>query len=258
MIALLSVHPSQAGRLAGPERLTTSPAVPIESYLDGFGNRCSRMVAPAGLFRLTTGAVVNDDGRLDPLAPDAREWPVEWLPADTLQFLLGSRYCETDLLSEEAWHRFQHVRPGWSRVQAICDYVHTHLRFDYMQARATRTAAEANAERVGVCRDYTHLAITLCRCLNIPARYCTGYITDIGLPPPYAPQDYAAWMEVWLDGQWWTFDPRNNERRIGRILVARGRDAADVPLTHTFGSHVLTGFEVIADEIVEEYRAKIA
>ena len=248
IIALLNVHPSQAGRLVGPERLTTSPNVPVETYVDSFGNRCSRMVAPAGRFEITVSGLIRDDGQPDPVAPEARQTPVEQLPAETLQSLLPSRYCESDLLSDEAWRRFGRTRPGWARVQAVCDYVHTHLRFDYMQARATRTAAEANAERVGVCRDYTHLAIAFCRALNLPARYCTGYITDIGLPPPYAAMDFAAWMEVWLDGRWWSFDPRNNAPRIGRILVARGRDAADVPLIHSFGHHRLTGFEVIAEE----------
>lgn len=248
IIALLSVHPSHAARLAGPERLFTEPAVPIETYVDGFGNRCSRMMAPAGVFRITTASEVLDDGRPDPVVPAARQWPVERLPSDTIQFLLPSRYCESDLLSDEAWRRFGRIKPGWARVQAICDYVHTHLRFDYGLACATRTAGGASTERVGVCRDFTHLAIAFCRALNIPARYCTGYITDIGLPPPYAPMDYCAWMEVWLDGKWWAFDPRNNAPRIGRVLVALGRDAADVPLIHTFGPHKLKGFEVIAEE----------
>ena len=247
VIALLKVHPSQAGRLVAPERMETAPGVPVETYLDGFGNFCSRMTAPAGRFTLSISGVIRDDGRRDPVAPMALQWPVEHLPAETLQFLLPSRYCESDLLSDEAWRRFGRTRPGWSRVQAVCDYVHTHLRFDYMQARATRTAAEANAERVGVCRDYTHLAVAFCRALNVPTRYCTGYITDIGEPPPYATMDFAAWMEVYLDGRWWTFDPRNNAPRIGRILIARGRDAADVPLLHSFGTYTLTAFEVVAE-----------
>lgn len=251
IIALLKVHPSQAGRLVAPERLETLPSVPVETYVDGFGNLCTRMTAPAGRFTITTSGMIRDDGKPDPVMPTARQWPVEHLPAETIQFLLPSRYCESDLLSEEAWRRFEHTQPGWSRVQAVCDYVHTHLRFDYMKARATRTAAEANAERVGVCRDFTHLAVTFCRALNIPTRYCTGYITDIGEPQPWGAMDFAAWMEVWLDGRWWTFDPRNNAPRIGRTLVARGRDAADVPLIHSFGSYTLKGFEVIADEAAD-------
>ncbi len=249
MIAMLNVHYSRAGDLEWPDHLITDPAVPLESYRDGFGNWCTRLVAPAGLFSLSTDAVIRDSGLPDPSAPDAMQHTVETLPADTLVYLLGSRYCDTDLLSQEAWRLFANTRPGWSRVQTICDFAHERLRFGYEFARATRTASEALAEGVGVCRDFTHLAIALCRCMNIPARYCTGYLSDIGEPPPYPPGDFAAWMEVFLNGGWWVFDPRNNTPRRGRILIARGRDAADVPLTQTFGPNTLTDFAVTADEV---------
>ena len=179
----------------------------------------------------------------------AAQHPVQALPTDTLLFLLGSRYCETDRLADEAWRLFGTTPPGWARVQAICDFVHDHITFGYEHSRATRTAAEAYAEQRGVCRDYAHLALAFCRCLNIPARYCTGYVSDIGLPPPYAPMDFAAWIEVFLGGRWHTFDPRNNDPRIGRILIARGRDAADVPLTLTFGPNTLVSFKVVTEEV---------
>ncbi len=213
-----------------------------------FGNWCNRLVAPAGAFRLGTDAILRDDGATDPADPQAVQHAVEELPAETLIYLLGSRYCETDLLSNDAWGLFGATAPGWPRVQAICDFVHNHIAFGYQNARATRTAGEAYRERVGVCRDFTHLAIAFCRAMNIPARYCTGYVSDIGLPPPYEAMDFAAWMEVWLGGRWWVFDPRNNAPRIGRVLIAQGRDAADVPLTHTFGPNMLTGFRVWIDE----------
>jgi transglutaminase-like putative cysteine protease len=174
---------------------------------------------------------------------------VETLPTEALTFLLPSRYCESDVLSDFAWSTFNPGPTGWARVQAVCDFVHNHVTFGYEHSRPTRTAAETLKEGVGVCRDYTHLAIALCRCLNIPARYCTGYVSDVNQPPPYAPMDFAAWMEVYLGGKWWVFDPRNNDIRFGRVLIARGRDAADVPLTHSFGRHELKGFEVWIDQI---------
>lgn len=249
MIVMLNVHYSRVGALERPDHLLTTPPVPIHSYRDSFGNWCSRLVAPAGRFTLRTDGVINDDGASDPAAPGAMQHPVEELPAETLLFLLGSRYCETDVLSDEAWRLFGTTPPGWARVQAVCDFVHNHVTFGYQHSRATRTAAEAYREKHGVCRDYTHLAIAFCRCLNIPARYCTGYISDIGQPPPYAPMDFAAWMEVFLGGRWYTFDPRNNDARFGRVLIAHGRDAADVPLTHTFGPNTLSGFRVWIDEM---------
>jgi transglutaminase-like putative cysteine protease len=209
----------------------------------------SRIVAPAGLTRISTTAVVRDHGMPDAVAPGARQHAVQELPEEALVFLLASRYCETELLTETAWRMFAHTPLGWPRVQAICDFVHHHIRFDYMQARATRTAWEAYNEAVGVCRDYAHLAIALCRCMNIPARYCTGYLGDIGVPVVPYPMDFAGWMEVYLGGSWHTFDPRNNQRRIGRVLIARGQDAADVAISMTFGPNVLSSFKVWTDEV---------
>ena len=249
MIVLLNVHYSRVGYLERPDRLVTDPPVPIESYRDLFGNWCCRLVGPRGRFLLRTDGVILDDGETDPVDLTAIQHPVEDLPAATLGYLLASRYCETDLLSGEAWRLFEHGPSGWGRVQAICDFVHDHVRFGYEHSRPTRTAAETYAEGRGVCRDFTHLAVAFCRCMNIPARYCTGYISDIGLPPPYEPMDFAAWMEVYLGGRWWAFDPRNNAPRRGRVLIARGRDAADVPLTHTFGPNTLSGFRVWIDEL---------
>jgi len=248
MIVMLNVHFSRFSDLESPDYLMASPSVPIEGYRDSFGNWCSRLVAPAGHFTLGNNAVIRDSGVPDPMAFDAVQHQVQHLPADTLQFLLGSRYCETDRLSDEAWRLFGQTPLGWPRVQAICDFVHNHIVFGYEHSRPTRTAFEAYVERRGVCRDYAHLAVAFCRCLNIPTRYCTGYITDIGLPPPYAPMDFSAWMEVYLGGRWHAFDPRNNAPRTGRILIAHGRDAADVPLTHSFGPNILSGFRVWADE----------
>ena len=248
MIVMLNVHYSRAADLERPDLLVTTPSVPVESYRDSFGNWCCRLVAPAGRFVLGTDSVLREDGRADAPDRDAVQHQVQHLPSETLLFLLGSRYCETDRLSDEAWRRFGPTPLGWPRVQAICDFVHNHVKFGYEHSRATRTAAETFAEARGVCRDFAHLAIAFCRCLNIPARYCTGYISDIGLPPPYEPMDFAAWMEVYLGGRWHVFDPRNNAPRVGRILIAHGRDAADVPLTHTFGPGTLTGFRVWVDE----------
>ncbi len=252
MILLLNVHYSRASDLEKPDLLLASPAVPIESYRDGFGNWCSRLVAPAGEFTVWTEGVLRDAGTPDPADPTAEQHPVERLPVEVLTFLLPSRYCETDLVSDFAWRRFAGSPTGWERVQAVCDFVHQHVRFGYEHSRATRTAAETLNEGVGVCRDYAHLAITICRCLNIPARYCTGYVSDIGQPPPYPVMDFAAWMEVYLGGRWWVFDPRNNDVRFGRVLIAQGRDAADVPLTHSFGQHTLSSFQVWIDEVSDE------
>ena len=252
VIAVLNVHYSRFGDLERADYLVTQPSVPLESYRDGFGNWCTRMVAPAGEFTLTTDGIFRDTGQVDPYRPDAGQHAVQDLPFDTLVYLLGSRYCDTDLLSDQAWRLFSATAPGWSRVQAICDFVHDHITFDYMKADATRTASQTLAGGHGVCRDFTHLGIALCRCMNIPARYCTGYLSEIGEPLPHAPDDFAAWMEVFLDGQWWTFDPRNNKRRTGRILVARGRDAADVPLTQIFGPGILSDFEVWTHDVNED------
>ena len=250
MILALSIHYSRASDIIIPDYLTTNPAVPIGGYRDGFGNWCTRVVAPRGLFRIKADALIRDTGEPDRVFRDLKQHSVEELPEETLVFLLASRYCETELLSQTAWDLFEQSRPGWDRVQAICDYVHNRIRFDYQQARATRTAWEAWDEGVGVCRDYAHLAIAFCRCMNIPARYCTGYLGDMGTPLPYPPGDFAAWFEVYLGGGWHTFDPRNNVPRIGRVLLARGRDACDVAIATTFGPNILESFKVWTDEAV--------
>ncbi len=249
MILTLSVHYARVSDLVRPDHMIADPPVPITAYRDGFGNWCSRIVAPPGLVRLSADTVIRDTGERDVYLPQAQQTPVERLPDDALLFLLGSRYCETDRLSETAWQLFGGTPLGWPRLQAICDYVHNHIQFGYEFARNTRTANEAFHEGVGVCRDYAHLAVTFCRCLNIPARYCTGYLGDMGETPPFGPMDFAAWFEAYLDGQWYTFDPRNNVPRIGRVLLARGRDAADVSISNTFGPNVLKSFQVHADEI---------
>ncbi|MSP01871.1 MAG: transglutaminase family protein [Acetobacteraceae bacterium] len=252
MVLTLNVHHSRVNDLATPDLVTTEPKVTIRGYMDGFGNWCSRLVAPAGRIRIATSAVVNDSGKADPMAPEAQQLAVQDLPDDAMVYLLGSRYCETDRLSETAWGLFGQGPTGWARVQAICDFVHDRIKFDYMAARATRTAWEAFHERTGVCRDFAHLAVALCRCMNIPARYCTGYLSDIGIPPPYGEMDFAGWFEAYLGGVWYTFDARNNEPRIGRILIARGRDAVDVPISNAFGVNTLVGFKVWTDEIGAE------
>jgi transglutaminase-like putative cysteine protease len=251
MILALSIHYSRASDIIVPDHVTTDPPVPIGGYRDGFGNWCTRVVAPSGRFRIKTDALIRDTGLPDGFFPNAQECAVKDLPEETLVFLLGSRYCETDLLSQTAWNIFGQSPPGWARVQAICDYVHNRITFDYQQAKVTRTAWEAFNGGIGVCRDYTHLAVAFCRCMNIPARYCTGYLGDMGTPPPYAVGDFAAWMEVYLGGGWYTFDPRNNVPRIGRVLLARGRDASDVAIATTFGPNTLESFQVWTDEVAE-------
>ena len=248
IILVVNVHDSRAKDLVVPDEPVTDPALPSAAYHDGFGNLCHRVMAPAGRFRISTSSVINDSGLPDRLTRDADQHTVEDLPEDTLVFLLGSRYCETDLLLERAWQLFGGLPPGFARVQAICDYVHNHIQFDYQAARATRSAMQAYHERVGVCRDYAHLAIAFCRCMNIPARYCTGYLSDIGTPLPWAVGDFAAWVEAFIGGRWHLFDPRNNVPRIGRVLMARGRDAADVAIATTFGPNRLERFTVWTDE----------
>ncbi|QYK42638.1 MAG: transglutaminase family protein [Paracoccaceae bacterium] len=248
LICLLTLHDERRDDLDRQGPVITDPPVPVSRYRDLFGNTCLRMLAPQGDFSIRQDCTVRDSGLPDAHLPDARETPIADLPDETLIYLLGSRYCETDRLSQTAWNLFGNLPPGWARVQAICDYVKGHIRFDYMAARATRTAGDAQAERVGVCRDFAHLGIALCRCMNIPARYVNGYLGDIGVPV-VDPMDFSAWMEVWLDGRWVTFDPRNNTRRIGRVKVSHGRDAADVPLVHSFGPHTLQRFTVWAYDL---------
>lgn len=249
MIFLLNVHYSRASALERPDLLQTDPPVPLQAYRDGFGNWCTRLVAPSGRMTVSTDGTMFDDGLSDPVGLDAPQIPVEHLPGEELGFLLPSRYCESDVLAEFAWDRFGQTPQGWTRAQAVCDFVHAHIRFGYEHSRPTRTAVEALNEGVGVCRDYTHLAVALCRALNIPTRYCTGYVSDIGQSVPIRPMDFAAWMEVYLGGQWWVFDPRNNDTRFGRVLIARGCDAADVPMVHSFGRHDLTSFEVWINQL---------
>ena len=251
MMLMLNIHHTRAGDIVVPDRLTTYPTVPQATYRDAFGNWCTRIVAPPGRIQLTASAVVNDSGLPEPVSISDRQHAVEDLPDECLVFLLGSRYCETDRLSELAWSLFAQSPAGAQRVQAICDYVHRHITFGYENARSTRTALEVFTEKKGVCRDFAHLAVAFCRCMNIPARYCTGYLGDVGTLPPYGPMDFAAWFEAYVDGHWHTFDPRNNVPRIGRILMARGRDATDVALSTAFGPNTLAGFKVWTDEIIE-------
>jgi transglutaminase-like putative cysteine protease len=249
MILLLTIHHIHASDLVVADLLKTEPELANQTYRDIYGNWCTRLLLPAGRTRISTDAIVACQPTPDEVAPSALEVPVHQLPAETIQYLLGSRYCETDRLSEMAWDLFGNSRPGWNRVKTICDYVHNAIRFDYSAAYPTKSAVNVVEERAGVCRDFTHLAIAFCRCLNIPARYCSGYLPDIEVPPADEPMDFSAWMEVYLTDRWFIFDPRNNARRIGRILVSRGRDAADIPLTHAFGFNRLETFRVWADQV---------
>jgi transglutaminase-like putative cysteine protease len=250
MVLMLHLHPSIAARSRGSERFQVLPAVAVSEYHDLYGNRCARVFVPAGRVAFRHDAIVEDDGQPDRQVRHAYQHPVQELPPDALLFLLASRYCEVDSeLKERAWEIFGRMPAGWSLVQAICDYVNAHICFDYQLARANRTALEVFRERVGVCRDFMHLAITFCRCLNIPARYCTGYLGDIGVPAVDLPMDFSGWFEAFLDGQWYTFDARHNTPRIGRILMARGRDAADVAIATSFGANRLASFKVWTDEI---------
>jgi transglutaminase-like putative cysteine protease len=249
MILMLNVHPTRADDLVLPDILTTNPYVPLLQYPDSFGNLCTRLVAPAGRIKIASTGVLRDSGEPDDIAPRACQHPVPDLPENTLRFLLGSRYCETDRLSQTAWNLFGQTPLGWPRVQAICDFVHGHIRFGYEYARPTKTAWETFHEGTGVCRDFAQLAVAFCRCMNIPARYCTGYLGDIGVPPADAPMDFAGWFEAYLGGRWYAFDPRNYVPRIGRVLIGRGRDAADVAISSSFGPSMLAGFQVWTDQI---------
>lgn len=249
-VCVLDVHPDRRGDIRHEYPFSVRPhSIPATKYVDSFGNICRRFVAPAGETTMRGDGIILDSGAPDPIAPAAQEIPVANLPDDVLVFLLGSRYCETDKLSQLAWDTFGRLTPGWGRVQAICDFANRQIAFGYQYARATRTAAEALEERKGVCRDYAHLAIALCRCLNIPARYVNGYLGDIGVPKDPAPMDFSAWFEAYLGGRWYTFDARHNRPRIGRIVIARGRDATDVPLVNSFGLHTLQSFKVWTDEM---------
>lgn len=252
LIYLLRVHPTRERDLQGPENLRIEPALAATEYVDSFGNRCGRIQVPAHVpsVRLVNQARVYDSGLPDQVDHSAYQYAPQELPAEVLQFLLPSRYCEVDSeLLAFAWQQFASTPLGWSRVQAICDFVHQRLRFDYSSARANRSAVQGFHEKTGVCRDFAHLAVTLCRCMNIPARYATGYLGDIGIPPVPYPMDFSAWFEVYLGGRWYTFDARHNTPRIGRIVMAYGRDAGDVPITMTFGANTLSRFQVTTQEV---------
>jgi transglutaminase-like putative cysteine protease len=249
MMLVLNVHYTRTSDLVVPDNVTTDPSVPIAFYRDAFGNWCTRLVAPAGQIKIASTAIVRDTGEPDPVVPSAEQHPIQDLPEEALVFLLASRYCDSEKFLQIAWNMFGHTEPGWARVHAICEFVHNHVSFGYEHASSMRTAWDTYHERRGVCRDFAHLAIALCRCMNIPARYCTGYLGDIGIPPPYGPMDFAAWFEAYLGGRWYTFDPRNYIPRIGRVLMARGRDAIDVAISTTFGPNALVGFQVWCDEI---------
>ena len=249
MILQVSVHPSRMPDLISWDGLQIDPLIPANTYHDSFGNFCHVIRAPAGRLTLSTDFLVQHSGELDEVVPGAEQHPLEELPVDALIFLLGSRYCETDRLSDTAWSLFGHVPKGWPLIQAICDYAHERIKFGYEHASPNKTAFDAFTEQRGVCRDYAHLAITLCRCMNVPARYCTGYLGDMGTEPPYGPGDFAAWFEAYLGGRWYTFDPRNNVPRLGRILMARGRDATDVAIVTSFGPCTLAAFKVITEEV---------
>ena len=250
LVLMLHLHPSLVDRIIKPENLVILPHVPVTSYYDLYGNQCNRAFVPAGRVLLENTAIVHDDGKPDVLGTNARQHPPQELPYDVLVYLLASRYCEVDSeLRDIAWAQFGKLPAGWVLVQAVCDFVHNHIKFDYMKARANRTALEAYREKTGVCRDFMHLAIAFCRSLNIPARYCTGYLGDIGVTESPSPMDFSAWFEVYLGGTWYPVDARNNVPRIGRILMARGRDAADVALTTSFGVNKLESFEVVSKQV---------
>jgi transglutaminase-like putative cysteine protease len=252
IVALLNVHSSRINDLREPDLVRVEPSVPVEVYTDSFGNTCCRLVAPPGSFAFKNSTLIEDSGEPDVQNASARQLPVEELPSEVLRFLLASRYCEVDLLSNTAVELFGGTPPGWERVHAICTWVNRQVTFGYGFARSTKTALDVYLERQGVCRDFQHLAITFCRCMNIPARYTTGYLGDIGFPPSASPMDFSAWFEVYLENRWWTFDARHNIPRIGRVLMATGRDAADVAITTSFGATSLTKFDVVTDEVKQE------
>jgi len=261
-VAQLRVHPSRTADLREPDALRIESTsynysnglyetteVPSHEYIDTHGNICTRFLAPAGHLKLSNSTLIEDSGLPDVVAWDAKEIPAHELPDEVLRFLLNSRYCETDLLAPIAYDLFGNVAPGWNRVQAICDWVQSKVTFNYGMTRPTKTALDVFTERVGVCRDFQHLAVAFCRCLNIPARYVAGYLGDIRVPLRL-PMDFSAWFEVYLDHKWWAFDARNNTPRIGRVLMATGRDAADVAFLTSFGTSTLTNFFVVSDEVV--------
>ncbi|MGZ9810864.1 transglutaminase-like domain-containing protein [Pseudoroseicyclus sp. H15] len=248
LILALSPHSSFGGRVIGHDHIRSEPSVPIEEFLDPFENRRARLLAPPGPLRIWSDNLVEDDGAPDEYNWNAYQHEVGELPPETLPFLTASRYCDSDVLTARAWELFGAVAPGWARVQEICNFVHNHLTFGYKFGRPTKTASEAMREGTGVCRDFAHLAIALCRAMNIPARYASGYLGDIGVPPS-GPGDFCAWFEAYLDGRWYTFDARYNTPRIGRVLMVRGRDAADGAMLTSFGAYQMTLFRVWCDEV---------
>jgi transglutaminase-like putative cysteine protease len=257
MVLMLRAAPKPSQRLLVTDFIHTNPIVPLATYRDAAGNLCTRLQAPAGTIQISADGLLEDSGIAEPAHWSALETPITALPPDALTYMLPSRYCESDLLAPEALRLFGHLPPGWSRVQAICDFVNQHVTFGYQYARHTKTALETYQERQGVCRDLAHLAIAFCRALSVPARYATGYLGDIGVPPVDAPMDFAGCMEVFLDGAWHTFDPRNNARRIGRLMIAHGRDAADVAISTAFGPACLQVFRVWTDEVSESEAAQM-
>jgi transglutaminase-like putative cysteine protease len=252
IVTAMDVHYSERQNIIRESELKVSQPIPAEAFADSNENMLRRLNALPGLLSLELNGVFIHSGEPDVVDWSADAWPIALLPPEVLPFLLGSRYCETDLLSDLAWMKFSSIQGGWAKVQAICDFVHQHVTFSYPSACPTRTAQQVLSERIGVCRDFTHLAVTLCRCLNIPARYCNGYLGDIGVPADPAPMDFNAWFEAFLGGRWYTFDARHNTPRIGRILVARGRDAMDVPMIVSFGPHKLGRFSVVTEQIADD------
>jgi len=253
---MVNVRPERQTDLKHAETITFFPELPSATYLDSYGNVCTRLIAAPGRLSIWNRFSIADSGEPDRLPLYDRQHPVAELPNEVLIFLLGSRYCDTQKLNSLAWSLFSKFPEGWERIQAILQYSHQRIRFSYPDARADRTAWDAHEERVGVCRDYTHLAITLCRCMNIPARYCTGYLGDIGVPKDSSPMDFSAWFEVYLGGKWHALDARHNQPRIGRILMAVGRDATDAAISTAFGVAELSEFSVITEEVID-YRAEV-
>jgi len=248
--ALIQVEPRlEGGVRALDEQWQNEPQIGMSRYVDGYGNVCRRATICPGISSLRYDALLEVPGTSDPERLDAVEVAPRDLPDEALIFTLPSRYCPSQELADDAWSLFGSSPPGWRRVQTICDWVHSEVRFGYVDSPPLATAIDVFNSRAGVCRDFAHLAVTFCRALNIPARYVFGYLPDIGVPVAPEPMDFAGWMEVFLDGAWWTFDPRNNQRRVGRALVGRGRDALDVAMISTYGGPELTSMTVWADEV---------
>lgn len=256
MNLMLYVHPSRAHDLVYPDLIhvqpENGPELPVQVAGDSFGNTLGRIVSPGGVIRIWSENIIADSGLPDRVPANAAEGyqaPTNELPPEVLQYLMSSRYCEVELLQDRAWELFGNIAPGWGRAKAVTDWVHNYVTFGYQFARNTKTAMDTWYERQGVCRDFQHLCITLHRALNLPARYVSGYLGDIGVPINPAPMDFSAWHEVYLGGRWWAMDGRHNQPRIGRILMTAGRDAVDVALTTQFGLGILQSFRVITDEV---------